>query len=66
MKKRVAIVITLTLLLIVSICIIVRTKAINNSNETFYEETFYEYEETEMGSELDETASENYIPTELK
>lgn len=72
-KTRIAIFIILTLLLVVSIGIIVRAKALNadNNNETFYEETiyeesFYEYEETELGSELVEPSSENYMPTELK
>lgn len=71
MKKiRVAIFITLILLIIVSVGIIVRIKDVNadDSNETFYEyeESFYEYEESELGNEMGETSSENFTPTEIK
>lgn len=72
MKKiRIAIFILMTLLLIASISIIIRAKAMpaDDSNETFYEETFYEesfyeYEETEQSNKPEEPSSDNFVPTE--
>ncbi len=69
MKKiRLAIVIILTLLLIVSVGIIVRTKLVNvdDTNEISYSETYYFYEETELSNETEEISSESYSPTEIK
>ncbi len=67
MKKiRIIFLIILALVIIVSVSIIIRKEALNSdNNETSFEETFYSYEETELGNET-EISSEDYMPTEEK
>lgn len=59
----------LTLVIIVSISIIMRQKALNTDDniETFYEESFNEYDATEQGHGTEqEPSSENFASVEIK